>query len=227
MKNKISKEKLSRLSKIIDYEFKNVSLLELALTHKSASDYVNNERLEFLGDAVLSLVCADYLFLNANMNEGCLSALRANFVCKENLSSKAREINLQDYIFSEKAMKRSGTMFSASVLSDALEAIFGAVYLDSGVEAAKKVILKVLGEPSLATREATKDFKTRLQELMQGLGKSPPLYTIVEIKGPAHSPTFFVGVKSDEKILAFAEGENKKTAEQNAANKALEMLSIN
>ncbi len=219
----INKNNLTNLSKIIGYDFKDLNLLKIALTHKS-SNINNNERLEFLGDVVLSLICSEFLFSKSNLKEGELSRLRANFVCQEYLSQQARLINLQDFIISEQAMRRSGGLCLPSVLSDTLEAIFAAVYLDGGLDAAKKVIFKVLGEPSLELAETLKDFKTKLQEVLQGAGKNTPFYVTLSTTGPDHAPTFLVAVMLDGEQLAQASGENKKAAEQNAAQKALENI---
>jgi len=219
----INKNNIINLSKIIGYDFNNQDLLKTALTHKS-SNINNNERLEFLGDVVLSLVCSEFLFSKSALKEGELSRLRANFVCQEYLSQQARLINLQDFIISEQAMRRSGGLCLPSVLSDTLEAIFAAVYLDGGLEASKKVIFKVLGEPSLELGETFKDFKTKLQEALQGSGKNPPFYITLSTTGPDHAPTFLVAVMLDGEQLAQASGENKKAAEQNAAQKALENI---
>ena len=152
----IHKNNLDNLSKILGYSFKDIKLLETALTHKSTKAQ-NNERLEFLGDVVLSLVCSEFLFLESKFQEGDLSRLRASFVCQEHLSEKAKEIKLHIFIVSEQAMKRSGGLLLPSVLSDTLEAIFGAVYLDGGLLAAKEVIFKILGKPSLQLLEVIKD----------------------------------------------------------------------
>ena len=219
----ICKNNLNSLCKILGYNFKNIKLLENALTHKSAK-LENNERLEFLGDVVLSLVCSEFLFVESKFKEGDLSRLRANFVCQEHLSEKAKKISLHDFIISEKAMKRSGGLYLPSVLSDTLEAIFAAVYIDGGLIAAKEVILTILGKPSLELFEVVKDFKTQLQESIQSSGKNPPFYITLSTTGPDHSPTFLVAVMIDGKELAQASGESKKVAEQNAAKKALEII---
>lgn len=218
------------LLKTIGYEFKDSTLLLTAITHKSAwgrsainTHGANNERLEFLGDAVLSLVTANYLYAhNPFMNEGDLSRLRAQFICQENLSKAAKAIDLGDFLFSDKAMRASGANNSKAILADAMEAIFGAVYIDGGIFAAEEVIFRLLGMPSNKVVENEKDYKTRLQEIVQADTQSAPKYIVLESSGPAHAPTFLVGVKVKENIVATGTGENKRAAAQNAANNALE-----
>lgn len=222
---------LEQLCLTIGHDFKEPSILLTALTHKSASKMsggphsYNNERLEFLGDAVLSLVTAEFLFRhNRHFNEGELSRLRSQFVCKENLSLAAERILLSKYLLSDKAMRSSGSNNSPSVRSDALEALIGAVFLDAGLDQARAMIFKVLGEPPLNLLEIDKDAKTRLQERVQAHLQKAPHYELLEKKGPAHAPTFVVGVKIDNELVASAIGENKKTAAQNAAFLALRVL---
>lgn len=218
------------LLKTIGYEFRDPTLLLTAITHKSAwgrgainTHGANNERLEFLGDAVLSLVTANYLYKhNQYMNEGELSRLRAQFICQEHLSKAAKEIGLGDYLFSDKAMRVSGANNSKAILADAMEAIFGAVYIDGGIWAAEEVIIRLLGIPSNKLIENEKDYKTRLQEIVQANIQAAPKYVVLDSKGPAHAPTFLVGVKIRENIVATGSGENKRIAAQNAANNALE-----
>jgi ribonuclease-3 len=222
----------SALSKTIGYNFQDPNLLLTALTHKSALKRVtnahgaNNERLEFLGDAVLSVVAANYLYQQSDhLNEGALSRLRAQFICEDNLSLAAKRIGLGDFIHSDKAMRASGSNNSKAILADAMEAIFGAVFLDGGLKASEEVIFNVLGFPSCDVLESEKDFKTRLQEMVQANIQSAPQYVVLETSGPAHAPTFLVGVKIKESIVATGSGENKRRAAQNAASNALEMFS--
>lgn len=221
---------LALLERAIGYQFVDRSLLVLALRHKSFIDKevstvhgINNERLEFLGDAVLSLVTANFLYRHKGfLSEGDLSRLRAQFVCQEHLSACAKELGLGDFILSDRAMRASGSNHSKSVLSDAMEAIFGAVFVEAGLQAAENVIFTTLGEPSCQIAVANKDAKTKLQELVQSLIQRAPKYVVLESKGPAHAPTFLVGVEVNNEIIATATGENKKIAAQNAACIALE-----
>lgn len=224
----------AQLSRAIAYEFQDKSLLKMALAHKSArlkdarlAQLINNERLEFLGDAVLSIVTADFLYnTQQHLQEGELSRLRAQYVCQENLALGAHSIKLGDYLVSDKAMRCSGSNLTPAVLADALEAIFGAVYIDGGLDKARATIFSVLGEPSLNLATIEKDAKTRLQEIIQAEIHQAPKYVVLDKQGPAHAPTFLVGVKVQEKIVASAHGENLKIAAQNAAVIALSQYTI-
>jgi ribonuclease III len=222
------------LIKAIGHTFSDPTLLLTALTHKSVSDRekasahgYNNERLEFLGDAVLSLVTANYLYhQNGSMNEGDLSRMRAQFVCQENLSLVAKNMGLGDFIMSDKAMRASGSNNSKSILADALEAVIGAIFIDGGLFAAEVAIFKMLGPPSTKPSAYPVDAKTKLQELVQATIHDAPRYVVLESKGPAHAPTFVVGVEIKGAIVASASGENKKVAAQNAASLALEKFAL-
>lgn len=219
----------SVLPKAIGYNFADPNLLLTALTHKSASDKdknyghgYNNERLEFLGDAVLSLVTANYLYRhNTSINEGDLSRMRAQFVCQENLSQAAKKMGLGEFIVSDKAMRASGSTNSKSILADALEAVIGAIFIDGGLLAAEEAILKMLGTPSTKLSAYPVDAKTKLQELVQASTQSAPRYILLSSSGPAHAPTFVVGVEVKGELIAEAQGENKKIAAQHAASQAL------
>lgn len=220
------------LTHAIGYQFNDPTLLLTALTHKSVIDKElntchgqNNERLEFLGDAVLSLVTANHLYRqNGFMNEGDLSRLRAQFVCKDGLSQAAKKLGLGEFILSDKAMRSSGSNNSPAVLADALEALIGAVFIDGGLFMAEAVIFRILGLPATKVGECEKDAKTKLQEIVQANIQDAPKYVVLEASGPAHAPTFLVGVKINDEIVATATGENKKSAAQNAASLALERL---
>jgi ribonuclease III len=220
------------LMKSIGYQFVDTSIFMTALTHKSAMDKEinpghghHNERMEFLGDAVLSLVTANYLYRHKTyLNEGELSRLRAQFVCEENLSRGAKLLGLGDFIVSDKAMRASGSNYAKSVLADALEALIGAVFIDGGLVAAEAVIFKILDFPSVKLSTMEKDAKTKLQEMVQREIRESPKYILLKKSGPAHAPTFLVGVKIKDDIIASAEGENKRIAAQNAAVRALEIM---
>lgn len=213
------------LQDTLGYTLSDPKLLACALTHKSAGKKeglehgINNERLEFLGDAVLSLVAANFLYTQKpNFNEGDLSRLRAQYVCQENLSKAAAKINLASYIKSDRPLR------TAAVLSDALEAVFGAVFIDGGLIVAREVIFRVLGEPSVKLNILEKDAKTRLQEFVQASLHQAPKYVVLQKTGPAHAPTYIVGVNVDNQLIASAPGENIKIAAQQAAEHALEIL---
>jgi ribonuclease-3 len=217
------------LNQAIGYQFKDASLLSTALTHRSLLEKepscahgINNERLEFLGDAVLSLVTASYLYQeNGFLSEGDLSRMRAQFVCQNNLSQAARNLSLGNFIKSDKAMRMSGNNNSKAILADALEALIGAVFIDGGLPSAEQTIFKVLGYPSTKLAAVEKDAKTALQEIVQANFQDAPKYVLLESTGPAHAPTFVVGVKIKDELVAMAKGENKKSAAQNAAHLAL------
>jgi ribonuclease III len=219
------------LQKIVGHDLLDPSLLELAVTHKSAvrgvsSPGLNNERLEFLGDAVLSLVTANYLFCNyTSFREGELSKMRALFVCRENLSKAAMEVGLGQYIASDKSMHASGSTNCKSILADALEAIIGAVFIDRGYEAAERAVFRLLGYPIENLNRDQIDAKTKLQEIIQASFHKPPKYIVLASDGPDHAPIFTMGVLVNGEILATAQGGNKKTAAQNAAGLLLEKLS--
>ena len=223
---------VSRLEQQIGYSFKNKDLLVHALTHRSfikeqagMASYENNERLEFLGDAVLSLVTAEEVFAKApHANEGILTQLRAAYVCQANLAQAGKRISLGGYMRVAKGMRLSGPVELPSVLSDVVEAIFGAVYLDGGFLAAKALILNLLGDVPQRVIESPKDPKTELQEIFQATCATAPIYTLLERTGPAHAPLFIVEVSVSGKVLARGEGSSKKEATQEAAKKALTQI---
>jgi ribonuclease-3 len=221
----MSRSNINILAETLGYAFQDIALLSCALTHKSARKKkelehgINYERLEFLGDAVLSLVAADFLYAQKqHFTEGDLSRLRAQYVCQDNLSKAAEQLQLGAYIRSERTLR------SAAVLSDAVEALFGAVFIDGGLEAARQVIFHVLGEPSTKLKLIEKDAKTKLQEQIQASLHQAPKYVVLDKQGPAHAPTYVIGVKIDGEVVASASGEYMKTAAQNAAVQALEIL---
>ena len=215
------------------YQFRDKTLLATALTHRSSLDKdlvsmhgINNERLEFLGDAVLSLVTATYLYQENNyFNEGELSRLRAQYVCQENLAKAARALDLGRFIKSDKSMRASGSNNSKAILADAIEAIIGAVFIDGGLTSAQAVIWQILGLPPIKVVDLDKDAKTRLQEIIQAEMHNAPKYVVLEALGPPHAPTFVVAVTVKDEIVATATGESKKAAAQNAAIAALAKFS--
>lgn len=213
----------AQLQSALGYRFCNPSLLHRALTHKSfARDH--NERLEFLGDAVLGYVVADRLFeLEPDAHEDALSLLRASLVRKDTLAEIAREIGLGEYLRLGAGERRSGGHHRSSILADALEAVIGAVHLDGGVDAARAVIVKLL-ETRLAHLdvEAVKDAKTRLQELLQGVGLPLPDYALERSGGAAHARVFTVRCRVAALDLdVVAEGRSRRLAEQRAAQAML------
>lgn len=213
-----------RLREVLDYDFRAQSLLQTALTHRSFSK-TNNERLEYLGDAVLGLFIAERLFLMfPQAAESELTRLRASLVNRETLAQLARELDLGSHIRLGKGERNSGGQEKESLLCDAMEALVGAVYLDSDLATCHRVLLKLyaplLDELALETIE--KDPKTELQERMQAQGKPLPSYHIIAATGEAHDRLFTVACQVeglDEPVSAT--GKSKKIAEQNAAKLAL------
>ena len=212
---------IDELEKKLAFNFRDKQLLERALTHRSAGEH--NERLEFLGDAVLSIVAAEQLYTTMKTaSEGTLTQLRASYVCEANLARAARELGLEPYIRVAKSMRMSGPIDLPSLLSDVIEAIIGAAYLDAGLEASKNLILHVLGPVPTQVIQYAKDPKTILQEHFQAEVSEAPVYAVTDVSGPGHSPIFVVEVSVAGRVLATGEGRNKKEASQAAAKKALE-----
>ena len=220
---------IGEVEKKINFIFKDKKLILRALTHRSLVKEDNNlglndqnERLEFLGDAVLGLVAAQEIFIHLPYsNEGMLSQLRAMYVCMANLAEAGRKLSLGNYVRVAKAMRNSGPVDLPSVLSDVMEALFGAAFLDQGLDAAKELILYTLGPVPLKLKEQPKDAKTTLQEHFQSLSTALPVYKITEVKGSLHEPLFTVQVVYEGQIIATAKGSSKKEATQNAAEVAL------
>ncbi|MEE4174749.1 MAG: ribonuclease III [Xanthomonadales bacterium] len=204
----------------VEHEFLDPGLLSEALTHRSLSSQ-NNERLEFLGDAVLNFVIASELFdLRPDDNEGSLSRLRSRVVRGESLARVARRIKLGDHLQMGEGELKSGGYLRDSVLADALEAVLGAVYLDAGYEAAAAVIRHLFGEvvASLPDAETLKDAKTRLQEWLQARSRPLPVYTLVREEGAEHAKRFTVACRlEDTGFEAEAMGTSRRKAEQEAA----------
>jgi ribonuclease III len=211
----------------LDYCFKDTILLETALTHRSVGKN-NYERLEFLGDSVLGLVITDALF-NAypNESEGTLTRLRSYLVKKESLSRLARELNLGEQIKLGAGEMKSGGWRRDSILANTLEALIGAVYLDSNFLTCKDVVLSIYKNElnSLDVEKVGKDPKTLLQELLQSKNMPLPIYTIVDEFGEAHKKTFIVSCQVEGLSQSIeASGKSKRVAEQSAASKVLDII---
>ena len=220
-------DSLSDLTARLGYEFHDGALLEVALTHRSAGGQ-NNERLEYLGDAVLAFVIAEILYLKfPRAAEGILTRLRASLVKRESLADLARSLELGNFITLGSGEKRSGGWRRDSILANTLEAIIGAVYLDAGVDDCRGLIQRLFAA-QLARLSATdpgKDPKTALQELLQARGKPLPVYELVAETGAAHARKFAVRCVVDELTQpVVAEGGSKRNAEQSAARIALDLL---
>ncbi len=202
-------------------------LISMALTHPSYAQeknaVVNNQRLEFLGDAVLNMVVAEYLYCHfGNKAEGELTKIRARVVCEKALVSVAARLDLGKYILLGRGEEMSGGRRRSSILADAAEAVIGAVYLDQGYESARDFIVKYLEDIIIDTVHGDYyDYKSRLQELVQARDKDNVSYAIIEESGPAHAKTFIIGVYYRGELLAQGSGKSKKEAEQKAAEAAL------
>lgn len=218
------------LQNSIEYSFKDEKLLVTALTHKSyivnapETGDVNNERLEYLGDAVLELVTSDFLFKNyKQMSEGEMTKLRASLVCEPALAIGAREIDLQDFIFLGKGEENTGGRNRDSIVSDAFEALIGAIYLDGGMDEATKFICSfVLND--IEHKQKFYDSKTTLQEMVDATNLGSLHYEIVKESGPDHNKVFDAVVKLNDEVIGSGTGQTKKHAEQNAAVDALNKI---
>lgn len=220
-------QNLDVLQRRIQYEFKNKILLEQALTHKSAH-HRNNERLEFLGDAILNFVIADFLYQQfSDATEGELTRARASLVKKTTLSEIAVELAIGDYLHLGIGEQRSGGFRRESILADTLEAIVGAIYLDAGFEQSRDCLAQWFASrlAKLKPEQQEKDPKTRLQEWLQANQKPLPTYQIISITGEPHCQTFTVRCE----VEGIAEvttgyGSSRRFAEQEAARKILELI---
>ncbi len=221
---------LTELEEIIGYEFKQKGLLRQALTHSSFANekhmkkHSDNERLEFLGDAVLELVSSEFLFRNyPNLPEGDLTKLRASLVCEPTLAMCTREIALGKYLYLGKGENQTGGRGRKSILSDALEAVIGAIYLDGGFEAAQAFVQRFI-LTDIEHKKLFYDSKTILQEVVQGSYEEPLHYELLAEEGPDHDKSFRVAVQIGDKRIGEGSGHTKKAAEQEAAYQALLML---
>lgn len=218
---------LQRLCRALGHEFRDTRLLEQALTHRSLGA-TNNERLEFLGDGLLNFVAGAALYeLRPKEEEGPLSRLRASLVREESLAKIARELNLGEVLRLGESELKSGGFRRDSILADALEALLGAVYLDAGFEAARATTLKLLAAllDNLPDPQTLKDPKTRLQELLQADSRPLPQYEILSESGPPHRREFVVRCTlSDSPDTAEASGISRRSAEQQAAEKMLALM---
>lgn len=219
---------MKKLQTVIHYQFNNESLLNQALTHRSVHKSNNNERLEFLGDSVLGVVISEYIFKELPIaTEGELSRIRSSLVKEEALAIVARDIGLGNYIHLGPGELKSGGFRRDSILSDALEAIIGAVYLDQGFEKAKQVILFLYQEylVNLPSPSSLKDPKTRLQEYLQSKKIELPEYQVTASKGKSHNQVFSVSCTiSSQNLAAKGTGTSRKKAEQMAASNLYKLL---
>ena len=229
---KINKRILNNISLFeenINYEFTNKEYILEALTDSSYSNenknYPFNERLEFLGDSVLSIVISDYLFKKeTKLPEGELTKIRANIVCEESLSEVSKNIHLGKYMLLGKGEEATGGRERISILADALEAVIAAIYLDGGIKCAREFILtnmeKIINDSIKG--KIFRDYKTCLQEVLQSNGENNIWYKLIEEKGPDHNKRFVMEVGINDTVLGVGEGKSKKDAEQVAAKCALD-----
>jgi len=222
-----SGEPLKRLSTALGYEFRDPGLLTRALTHRSAGSG-NYERLEFLGDGALNFVIGEALFqARPDCEEGDLSRLRASLVREDSLAAIAERLELGEALILGGGVRKSGGFRRHSILADAFEALLGAVYLDGGFEAARAVVLHLLGDKleSAGSKPVDKDPKTALQELLQGRGLALPRYAVQKTEGEAHDQTFIVECRVDDLgVAASGRGTSRRAAEQAAAEAVLALL---
>ena len=223
----MNQKKLKELQQNIGYQFKQEALLRQALTHssyaheKNLKELMDNERLEFLGDAVLEVVSSEFLFKNhPEMNEGQMTKLRASLVCEQSLAACARQLNLGAFLLLGNGEDLTGGRERDSILSDAWEALIGAMYLDGGFTSAKEFILKYVLQ-DIEHKKLFYDSKTMLQELIQNKYKQTLHYVLLSEDGPDHNKVFTVQAYMDDTPLMTGRGRTKKAAEQNAAYQSL------
>ncbi len=224
---------LTSLQELLGVEFHNLALLEQAMAHSSYINEnagfapVSNERLEFLGDAVLGVIIAEKLYKDYPLlDEGGMTKLRAATVRREALAHAARSINLGEHLFLGKGEEASGGRRKPVNLAGGFEALIAAIYLDKGLDVARTIILKLM-EPQIKTAAilgAEVDFKSRLQELIQAREQKAPSYCVTEVMGPPHNRTFTVEIRMGDTVLSTGTGKSKKSAETEAARIALAKL---
>ena len=223
---------MKSFQKKIEYTFKNPAYLDEALTHSSYANEQQgetpyNERMEFLGDAVLSFVSAQFLYEKyPDMPEGRLSKLRSSLVCTQSLSSFAKEIDLNKYLKMGKGETAMDGASRPSVLEDAFEALIAAIYLDGGIDEARKFILRFLAREVENHHSNFKDYKSLLQEIIQQNPDERLSYAVVGTSGPDHDKRFEVELRLNSNVIGRGEGTSKKNAEQQAAKQALELMGV-
>ena len=222
---------MNSLEKNLNYKFKNIQLLKNALIHSSYANenrgnIHSNERLEFLGDSVLSIIVSEHIYNRfPNMPEGELTRLRASLVCEKSLCAFSRELGIGDYLKLGKGEDKNGGRERDSILADAFEAVLAAIYLDGGMEAAKKHIMNtVLHDIKHHDDDTFKDYKTTLQEIIQRNPEESVTYFLIDESGPDHDKRFTVEVHLNSNVIGTGTGKNKKQAEQMAAKQALHLM---
>jgi len=229
--------RLQELEGILGYTFQDLRLLEQALTHRSLLNEIleegrsDNERLEFLGDAVLGLIIAEWVMeAYPDELEGELTRLRSALVKEKKLAEVARGLRLGDFLYLGKGEEQMAGRKKRSILADAFEAVLGAIYVDGGVEMVREFVRRTFGtvlEEVKTNQTLLTDAKTRLQELMLALFRTSPAYEVANEKGPDHAKTFEVHLRLNDRTLAYGKGRSKKEAEQDAAEQFLKHLEKN
>ncbi len=218
------------LEERIGYQFKNKKYLRRALTHSSYSNESrekpeSNERMEFLGDAVLSLVVSNYIFHRFHLDEGDLTKIRASMVCEKSLFRFAQEVGLGEELLLGRGEEQMGGRTRPSIVSDAFEALIAAIFLDGGLEPAGRFVLRFVREElDTGERSAFVDYKTMLQEIVQKNPEEKVSYMLVGETGPDHDKHFVVEVRLNSNVIGRGESRSKKGAEQLAAKEALELM---
>jgi ribonuclease-3 len=220
---------LSSFQRNLDVRFKNIDLLNTALIHKSLSNereiHINNERLEFLGDAVLGMVTATLLFKNfADKTEGQMAKIKAAAVSEETLARKAREMKIDSVLLMGKGEEQTGGRKKNAILADALEALIAALYLDSGYEPVFTFVSSFMEKEIVRMMSDNGDYKSKLQEISLRRFKTYPVYRLVKYSGPEHERSFFIEVTVNGESFGPAVGKNKKAAEQEVAKTALSAM---
>ena len=232
MKKKSREEDLNQFERMIRYKFNDIELLDQALSHSSyireskEESLKDNERLEFLGDAFFDAVIGECLYkMHPQAEEGKLSKMRASIVCEQSLAKVAGRLRLADYILLGHGEEKNGGRSRASILADATEAVVGAIYLDGGYEAAKEFVTYAFEKELIDAKEGkivNRDYKSRLQELLQAKGIHEISYILDKEEGPDHDKTFTVRLEICGREISHGTGKSKKNAEQDAAKNAIE-----
>ncbi len=222
---------MKRLEQKLGYQFKNLKLLELAMSHTSYANEIkgkeSNERIEYLGDAVLELISSEYIYKKyPKLPEGEMTKTRAYAVCEDSLALVANKYSFSDFLQVGKCEMMNEGKYRNSILADAVEATIGAIYLDGGYESAQNFILpNIIPQIEEYIKNGNRDYKTQLQEKLQAKGEVKIEYKLVAEKGPDHAKTFDVEVYCNHVLLGAGEGKSKKDAEMNAAKVALDKQS--
>lgn len=224
---------LDKIQKNLGYEYKNTALLKNALTHSSYANENHvaagsNERLEFLGDSVLSVIVSDYIYKHfSHLPEGELTKIRASLVCEKSLCEFSKELGIGDSLFLSKGENNTGGRHRPSILADAFEAVLASIYLDGGIEPARELVLRFI-VPELKNHKSaqSRDYKTLLQEVIQQNPEERLSYVLVGESGPDHDKHFTAEVHINSNVVSSGEGSSKKDAEQSAAKKALKLMGL-